>query len=385
MYINRGLSLHFYTLYIFAGIKELKSICNTIVRVLSTQSPLHKESAIFSRFIYKFDKKFRNDIGYRNFKKVNTALRKYLSLALLKDVQNFIDMLPANDEIEPYLPTRQMLEYVMVRLISFSKLMYRIAVCSKQAAIFYLNRIKLGESHWMGLMPYALLSRIWSMVLVLLQHSCNWYNRLHPFLKHLPYNGVNFLPKEYELPNNLEEWIDLKNLNQTGRYEWAQKLHVNVESIIVEDEEGDVSENILKYVNNINKKSENCDDDETQEPEIQMLLPEFKVQSNKYYDHGVAISRETFKKMSTPLPLNKSSNMKMDKEHAIEKVTNKDLLIKFIEKEEELRNSSDNSSVTNHLSFMQWQALKMALMKLKTAKLEKNLKKLWQEKCLEYL
>ncbi|XP_023935354.1 uncharacterized protein LOC112043920 isoform X1 [Bicyclus anynana] len=371
------------------SIKELKSCCNTIIRVLSKQSPLHKESAIFSRFLYKFDKKFRNDIGYRNFKKVNTALRKYLSLTLAKDVQNFIDTLPANNEIEPYLPTRQMLEYIMTRLMSFSKLMYRITVCSKHAAIFYLNRIKLGESHWMCLMPYALLCRIWSMVLVLLQHSCNWYNQLYPFLLHFPNKGLNFLPKDYELPKDLEEWIDLKNLNQVGRLQWSQKVNVNVESIMVEDEDGDLNENILKYVNNINKESENYDD----EPEIQMLLPKQEVKfedvSKINYDEGVPISRENFTKMNLPQIVTNAPIVKVEDKHSIENVMDKDLLAKFIEDEDEFRNTSHTASLTNHLSFMQWQALKMALLKLssqtKTTKLDRKIKKIWQEKCLDYL
>ncbi|CAH2234398.1 jg21202 [Pararge aegeria aegeria] len=372
------------------SIKELKSGCNTIIRVLSKQSPLHKESAIFSRFLYKFDKKFRNDIGYRNFKKVYTALRKYLSLTLLKDVQNFIDVLPANNEVKPYLPTRQMLQYILVKIVTFSKLMYRITVCSKQAAIFYLNRIKLGESHWMCLMPYALLCRIWSMVLVLLQHSCNWYNQLYPFLKHLPYKGLDFLPKEYQLPVDLEEWINLKNINQAGRLEWSQKLNVNVESVImVEDEEGDVSENLLKYVNNINKNKDS--DDET---EIQIVLPKQDVQSeivsNEKYDEGVAISRETFKTMmNLPSTVTNPAVSKIKENHAIENVTNRDSLLKFIENEEEFRNKSNDISLTGHLSFMQWQALKMTLLKLDgsldTRKLEKKFKRIWQAKCLDYV
>ncbi|XP_034827137.1 uncharacterized protein [Maniola hyperantus] len=377
------------------SIKELKSCFNTIMRVLSKQSPLHKESAIFSRFLYKFDKKFRNDIGYRNFKKVNTALRKYLSLPLTKDVQNFIDMLPENNETELYLPTSHMLQFILVRLMTFSKLMYRIAVCSKQAAIFYLNRIKLGESHWMCLMPYALLCRIWSMVLVLLQHSCNWYNQLYPYLKNLPYQGLDFLPKEYELPVDLEEWIDLKNLSQTGRLEWAQKVNINIDTIMGEDEEGDLSENILKYVNDVNKKSENSDDDE---PEIQILLPKHEVQFenvlNKDQDEGVAISRESFKKMVSLLPAERAESTppvaKIGQDHAVEYVRDRDSLIYFIENEEAFRNKSHDTSLTTHLSFMQWQALKIALLKLdspliSTKKLERKLKKIWQEKCLEYL
>ncbi|CAK1540425.1 unnamed protein product [Leptosia nina] len=59
-------------------ISIMKTTMNNIVQMLLKQSPLHQESAIMSRLLYKFDKKFRNDIGYRNFKKYYQRKRIYL-------------------------------------------------------------------------------------------------------------------------------------------------------------------------------------------------------------------------------------------------------------------------------------------------------------------
>lgn len=361
---------------------------------MSKQSPLHKESAILSRFLYKYDKKFRSDIGYRYFKKVNSALRKYLTLSLMKDTQNFIDMLPDAGEME-YIPTRQMLQYILVRLMSFSKIMFRIALCSKQAAIFYLDRIKRGESHWMCLMPYALLSRIWSMALVLLQHSCNWYRQLYPFLNKLILKGLNFLPDNYNLPLDLEEWVDMKHLNDMQRFEWSQKLMVNFDSLMEEDNEGDLCENILKYVDSINNNKKNI----KEEPIVEMAFPTFdisNVKSKKSYiniqtDFGEAVSRESFKLLSKDLPpiLTNPSVGKVRENHLIKNVSDRDSLKEFISNEESLRNNSDNKSLTSHLSFMQWQALKNNLLKLDSAlinrrKFERKFQKIWEEKCSGY-
>lgn len=376
-----------------SDIQNLKHACNSIVRTLSKQSPLHKESAILSRFLYKYDKKFRGDIGYRYFKKVNTALRKYLSLSFLKDTQNFIDILPDKNETE-YIPTRQMLEYILVRLMSFSKIMYRIVLCSKQAAIFYLDRIKRGESHWMCLMPYALLSRIWSMALVLLQHSCNWYRQLYPFQNKLTLKGLNFLPDQYNLPLNLEEWLDMKHINEAQRFEWSQKLVINFDSLIEEDNEGDLCENILKYVDNINKKKKHG----KEEPEIQLQLPNFNISNNKNQhtslistDFGEAVSRESFQLLSKDLPsiLKNPSVGKVRQNHSLKNVVDRDSLKEFIENEETLRNDSNPKSLTSHLSFMQWQALKNTLLKLDSAlinkrKFERKFQKVWEEKCTAY-
>ncbi|XP_047990149.1 uncharacterized protein LOC125229371 [Leguminivora glycinivorella] len=203
------------------GIQDLKTTSRNMIKVLSNQSPLHKESAILSRFAYKYDKKFRNDIGYRHFKKVNVALRRYLGLNVLKDIENFSDTLPADDE--DYLPTKQMLQYIMIRLITFAKIMVRVCVCSKQASIFYLDRIKCGEGHWMSLMPYAALSRVWSLCTVLLRSACTWYARLRPWLDKLQLKGVHFLPDHYNLPADLEDWLDLKTLTPLEDLNGPQK------------------------------------------------------------------------------------------------------------------------------------------------------------------
>lgn len=368
-----------------SDVKQLNYTCKSIIKVLSKQSPLHKEAAILSRFLYKFDKKFRNDIGYRNLRKVNTALKRYLAINFLKDVETFTSVLP-KDEEEIYLPTRQMIEYVLVRLITFAKIMLRVGICSKQAAIFYLDRVKRGESHWMSLMPYSLLSRIWSMSVVLIQHSCNWFSNLYPFLDKLTFKGLPFLPESYYLPNDLEKWLDLKNIESFGRFEWSQKKTINFESLIVEDGNGDTTENIMKYVELVNKdeslegfEQENITGLTVKLKDNESLL----VSKDKAVDHGVVISRNTFNNLfKTTVALPKIH-------HYAERVTNKDTLQQFISTEEKMRNEENGQSLTDHLSFMQWQALKTSLVTLleslsSNKKIEKKFQKVWKEKCLHY-
>ncbi|VVC98381.1 unnamed protein product [Leptidea sinapis] len=362
--------------------EQLKYITNNIVHILSWQSPFHKESALFSRFLYKFDKKFRNDVGYRNFRKVYTALKKFLKLNLIKDVKSFYSILPNDVDQEVYLPTRQMLEYLLIRIITFSKIMMRIAVCSRQAAIYYLDRIKRGESHWMSLMPYALLSRVWSMI-----------------------KGLSFLPPKYELPKDLEEWLDMKHLNDFGRFEWTNKMTYNLSSIISEDEDGDLCENILEFVNQINDDSENID--EPMNTQVNNTCEEVTICTNE--DTGVSISRKSqieseplklmtsFRETSHLKPCDigvpisrhslKSETESTKYDHSIDSITNPNLINDFIAKEEIYRNESSPNALTHHLSFMQWQCLKNSLTDLisvKNRKLQRKIKQIWQEKCLDY-
>lgn len=377
----------------------LKHVFNNIVKVLSKQSPLHKESAICSRILYKYDKKFRNDIGYRNIRKVNTALKKYLALNLLRDIQNFSIALPSEYD-DLYLPTRQMFEFVLLRIMAFAKIMLRVCVCAKQAAVFYLDRIKRGESHWMSLLPYALLSRLWSISMVLLQHTTTWYSNLYPYLTKLLLKGLNFLPDNYKLPEDLEQWLDLKNVDNFGRFDWAQKKHIEIDSSLIDADDNDLFDNILGYVNQMNEEQVESDQEEDIKP-LPMLEKSqevtLSVPTVTKIDHGVALSRESFKVLLNP---NNKSVTKDSRsapppthvktsEHSYEKVTNSNYLKVFIEREETFRNISDSKSLTTHLSLMQWHALKNALLKLSDTltnrKIDKKFQKIWKQKCLDYM
>lgn len=396
---KRFLDSHYHTLWgclqvifcFISGIQELRSTCKNIIKVLSQQSPLHKESAILSRIAYKFDKKFRNDIGYRNFKKVNVALRRYLFLNLLKDVQSFTDTLPPVED-EVYLPTKQMLQYVLVRLLAFSKILLRICICSKKSSIFYLDRIRSGDSHWMSLMPYAALSRVWSMCSVLLQHACKWYSQLLPWLDKLQVKGVVFLPDSYNFPSDLGNWLDMKNFDNFGRFEWAPDkcLKLQQDLIEVEDEEVDNLGSILEFVNQVNDNNESGDSPEIAyfKTESQTPLPLTTQFLNT--DQGEIICRQKFK--ATASFKTKPDNEvrpKIKYDHSPASVTNTKSLKDFIETEETFRNENSDSSLTHHLSFMQWQALKNALDGLllslsNNRKIERKFNKIWKEKCVDY-
>ncbi|XP_013176442.1 PREDICTED: uncharacterized protein C3orf17 isoform X1 [Papilio xuthus] len=392
--------------------RYLKQACTNAVNILSKQSPLHNESALLSRFIYKYDKKFRNDIGYRIFKKINTTLRRYLMLNVMKDIENFASVLPI--ETDEYLPTRQMLQYVLVRLVSFSKLMLRISVCCKQAAIFYLDRVKRGESHWMSLMPYALLSRIWSLSNVLLQHSCSWYAQMYPFLENLQLKGLPFLPDGYELPVNLLDWLDLKNLENLGRFHWAHKEVIKVDQILNEDSESNTMDSLMMYINEINKDNEQIEMKslpsehihETPVHTIEKYVDKGEVISREYFkgvDSGEAISREHFNSVEKGEAMASKEHFKSFFEppkkevkakkgayyHSLDRVTNTKTLAEFVNKEETYRYEQNTMSLTTHLTFMQWQALKSLLLRLcednlsNNRKIQRKFLQIWKKKCVE--
>lgn len=365
-------------------INELRHICSNISKILTKQSPLHREGAILSRFIYKFDKKFRHDIGYSKLKKVYTALKKYHAMNLMKDINNFIDTLPKNKN-ESYYPTRQMLECVLIKLMTFSKIVLRINVCSKQSAIFYLDRIKRGDTHWMCLMPYALLSRIWSITKVLLHHSVQWYTHLYKYLEIFQHKGLKYLPDNFTLPDNIKLWLDLDNIDNIGRCLWKQKKCVDIDPTLMSNDDGDELINLLGFVNQINKDDDTLDEI-TETVEQQISCKQLQIIKSEPTDAGEVISRESFNVLH-----NFHNKMKYSQcSHTFEHVTNTKMLDDFIEKEELFRNENNKLSLTSHLSLMQWHALKKTLHNCSKLlgtrrKIQKKMQKIWKERCLDYL
>lgn len=124
------------------------------------QTMLATEAALLSRLIYRMKSKLRNDKGLKNMEKVNRALLNYLQLSLEKDYQYLANSIEHDGHVT-VLPSRQMLQYVLVRTQGFGKLMIRIEHVAKQAGKYFRSRIILGQAWNMSLVAYAVIARIW--------------------------------------------------------------------------------------------------------------------------------------------------------------------------------------------------------------------------------
>lgn len=141
-------------------LKGFSSTLENASKELESQNTFHTEAAILSRLIYRMKSKFRNDKGLKNMEKINRALLNYLEIKLQKefnDLRNYIE----SDGKMVNLPTRQMLEYVLVRIQGFAKLMARVESVAKQSAEFWNTRICIGHAWIISVIAYAVVSRVW--------------------------------------------------------------------------------------------------------------------------------------------------------------------------------------------------------------------------------
>lgn len=136
------------------------------IKDLNSQELLHKEAAILSRLIYRMKRKFRNDKGVKAMSKINRALLNYLSLSLEKEYENLKSYIEVDDKYVT-LPSKQMVEYVLVRTQGFAKLLIRVEEVSKHSAHFLKSRITMGHAWSVALIAYAVVSRIWYVTFLL--------------------------------------------------------------------------------------------------------------------------------------------------------------------------------------------------------------------------
>lgn len=144
----------------FADVKAFLATIDKAIRELEAMNILDTEAAFLSRLIYRMKNKFRNDKGLKSMEKVNRALINYLNMNFVqdyKDLQSYV-YVKGNGVT---LPSRQLLEYALVRTQGFAKLMERLEQVARHSAHFLKMRIKLGHAWGVSLIAYAVVSRIW--------------------------------------------------------------------------------------------------------------------------------------------------------------------------------------------------------------------------------
>nr|CAD7399354.1 unnamed protein product [Timema cristinae] len=223
-------------------IKQLRNTCNQIVFVLNDLKILHDEGAILSRGLYRIKSKQRNDKSFKLVEKVNQGLKRYLGLNLLGVVSNFVPQDPESSDTEAFLPSRQMLEFVLVRIQSFARLFCHVVRCCEQAALYLKMKLSGGHMWTVSLLFFAQIVALkknidaiglgvkaYSRFLVL--SSCKWYSSLLAFLQVLPRSPMPWLPPDYELPTDLAQWLDAHWLTETPIAQSGHNRAVNAQKI----------------------------------------------------------------------------------------------------------------------------------------------------------
>lgn len=385
-------------------VKKISSLMEDAITLLQNQQSFHSEAAILSRLIYKLGTKFRHDIGFSFLKRTHVAVKKYLNLNILNNLKTFSDVI--SDATKGYYPTRQMLEFILIRLQTFSKLMDRIEVCAKKSATLYLERIRRGDAWWLSFMPYSVLSRIWYISRHLLKNCCKWYSTLFPFRKNLKAIGLPFVPEEYEFPSDLNQWLCINDeepeeckesfsdlpMDTSGaesiieKYDMKKINHsansIIKDNIIIELKYKNISDDIGEVISrdSFKRKKENDSNDNS------LINTDFK-------NHSKQIQIEMTKNENSInlSPCKNITNVNVNKikqSHSIHNVRSINSFKQFVDLEEKYRKNNNSKSLTSHLGFVQWHSLKTIINQLVCKISDKNKNKIlkrienaWKTKC----
>ncbi|XP_046396507.1 uncharacterized protein LOC124163564 [Ischnura elegans] len=203
-------------------ILSLKKVCSSFLKVLLNQKPLHVEAALLSRIIYRMKTKFRHDKGLKLMEKVNRCLLQYLRVNLASVYGNFTSCFKTALDGEHmsafsrkvHAPSRQMLEFLILRTLGFIKLLSKAVQYCEEAAIYLQNRIYIGHSWNYALVALSIISRIWCLSKYLVLTACDHYKNILPYIEKLDYIGCQWNENESSYPMDIDNWLDVWWVNR---------------------------------------------------------------------------------------------------------------------------------------------------------------------------
>lgn len=178
-----------------------------------------------SRVIYRMKHKFRSDKGFKTLEKINRALLQYLNMDYTQNLKTFLSMIDTEDLQQPaylqrlvYLPTKQLLQFILVRTQGLGKLLIRIIESCQITADYMNSRFRLGQSWPLALLVLGLASRIHTISVFLVKETCHFYDALVKYENVLKLNGQVWLQDGYKFPDQLLPWLD---------FNISEKLEIN--------------------------------------------------------------------------------------------------------------------------------------------------------------
>lgn len=170
-------------------------------RAQSTQVEL----ALVDEFMYKSQHRFRNDRGHRDTKRVLMCIRRALALKVDQLCRNFAQGMPLcldvkRDRPRLFGPSREMLEFLLLRLWGFRALVERAQILAGLCGHKQLARIRLGHFWNVALQKLSSVARLWSNLTTILPQVADVYRALFELLEILPSSGIAFLAPGTKLP-----------------------------------------------------------------------------------------------------------------------------------------------------------------------------------------
>ncbi|KAK6642108.1 hypothetical protein RUM44_013831 [Polyplax serrata] len=234
-------------------INNLKDLLWDMVKTMKNTNDLDSEAALLSRFLYCYKRLFRHEKGMHNLTKASRfligvertviyqCLKRYIRLNFKEAIDNFKQCIPVKIQPEAshaYLPTRQMLHWILFRLQSFSRLFARIMELSQLTMPYLMGKLNLGWSNKTTLCCFGIVARLWTLSKYYLFKSIEWYNSLYRYQSCFELTA-DFIPG-YEFPADLKKWLVDVDLSLPNKKTSTDDIFELI-NLVVEDDDGDIT------------------------------------------------------------------------------------------------------------------------------------------------
>jgi len=201
---------------------------------------LLQESAILNRLIYKANSQFRRHAFLRSFKKTNTCLKKWQKASLLSPLEELLKSWPSdvillarNNDV--YAPSRQMIQYALIRLQGAVRLMQQTCLCSVRSMTDILDMLQLGLHIPQMLVFAATTARIWSTCQAAKKQMNDIYNNLYSELSLIAATPVPWLPDDTSLPSDLDSLLQSDDTSTLSALSTNEESDTNLPQTAVQD------------------------------------------------------------------------------------------------------------------------------------------------------
>ncbi|XP_054274851.1 uncharacterized protein LOC128994355 isoform X2 [Macrosteles quadrilineatus] len=347
---------------VYGTVSKFKSYMISIQKTMNDLKQLDSEAAALSRLIYRMKYKLRQEKSFKTLQMINRCLTNYLSIHLPSTVNSIKDTLQDDKG-----PSRQMLEWMLVRLLSVAHLFNRVYSLCTQAAGHLFVRLKLVHMYEITFFTVAVVSRLWTLAQFIVRKCCEWYSSLYQYLDKLQLSSHPWLPEGSFLPLDLAAtlgnpaYLSLKSVKR------PDKLLTEIDPAVSEADKTEINGNLTEILDlddigeTVSRESKDIDCT----IDVEMLplpLPKPNKRNNtKTANDTIVPKKQRFDTSSTISPLPVQKNHKATKtrdssciltpkisasyEHSIKNIQSSKDLLKFLEVECNVRHSSTNGKM----------------------------------------
>ncbi|XP_033736029.1 uncharacterized protein LOC117324341 isoform X2 [Pecten maximus] len=188
----------------------MKTTMANLTHLLSDVSVWKSELHILSKMVYKKHAQRRREKTLQGLKRIKSCLERFCAfegVKYLEDITRSLDSVDLDDNAA-YLPSRQMLEFVLVRLMGMAALLTQTMAYCVHTFITVQHDLEIGILIPQSMLFLSIISRIWILSNSTCIYMVTWYNSLQKCMDHLEPTQVVWLEDPSILPVCLSKWLE---------------------------------------------------------------------------------------------------------------------------------------------------------------------------------